>query len=80
MDEILFGWTFAFAAVLSCRDSQQLSVMVVEEQLSLYYLAEEVQLLAVDASFAEVSLNSSAMYSVGWLAAFDLHSDWLMRQ
>eukprot|EP00956_Cyclotella_meneghiniana_P019506 scaffold33379_cov41-Cyclotella_meneghiniana.AAC.2 len=41
MDVILLGWTFAFAVVLSCRDSQQLSVMMVEEQLSLYYLAEE---------------------------------------
>ena len=88
MDEILLGWTFAFAVVLSCRDSQQLSVMVVEEQLSLYYLAEEVQLhlwidmmpAAVDARFAEGSLDSSAVYSVDWLTAIGLHSDWWMRQ
>ena len=88
MDEILLGWTFAFAVVLSCRDSQQLSVMVVGQQLSSYYSAEEVQLhlwidmmpAAVDARFAEGSLDSSAVYSVDWLTAIGLHSDWWMRQ
>ena len=84
MDEILLGWTDAFVVVLSCRDLQQLAV-VVDEQLSFYYLAEEAQLhlwmpVAVDARFAEGSLNSSVVYSVGWLTAIDLHSDWWMRQ
>ena len=84
MDEILLGWTFAFAVVLSCRDSQQLAV-VVDEQLSFYYLAEEAQLhlwmpVAVDARFAEGSLNSSVVYSVDWLTAICLLSDWWMRQ